>query len=121
MEHHYRHIKVDRRGDVFCVRLTRHMLDEMAIHEMFNELRSLVTEEGCRRLALSLGPDRVECLYSVFLAKLITLQRVLRENGGELALCHVQPPVHEIFEACSLDKLFSFRSDFDDAGAQWAK
>ncbi len=108
----YHYIEVERRGDVFCTRLRRSQLDEPMIHELAAELRQLVTEESCRKLALSLGPEAPQCLYSVFLAKLITLQRLLRERGGELVLCHVSPPVRNIFATCCLDQLFHFEPDF---------
>jgi hypothetical protein len=117
----YHYIEVERRGDVVCTRLRRSQLDEPMIHELAGELRRLVTEESCRKLALSLGPEAPQCLYSVFLAKLITLQRMLRERGGELVLCYVSPPVHSIFATCCLDQLFHFEPDFDAAVAYWAK
>lgn len=115
----YRYVDVDRRGEVWCVRLRQSRLDEPSVYEATGELRHLVTEDGCRKMALSLGPESPECLYSVFLARLITLQRVLNENRGELVLCHVQAPVHDIFAACSLDHLFRFLADFDAAIAYW--
>ncbi len=111
----YRHIEVEQRGEVYCVRLRHTRLDEPAVYELAGELRGLVTEEGCRKMALSLGPQAPECLYSVFLAKLISLQRVLGEHRGELVLCHVQPVVHDIFAACCLEQLFHFVPDFEAA------
>src|SRR5215472_13624107 len=119
MSRPYRFIEVERRGDVFCVRLRQTRLDEMMIHELAGELRSLVLDDACRRMALSLGPGSPECLYSVFLAKLISLQRVLREHEGELVLCQVQPEVRHIVEACCLERLFQFLPDFDAAAAHW--
>jgi hypothetical protein len=117
----YHYIEVERRADVFCTRLRQKHLDESMIHELAGELRQVVTHESCRKMALSLGPDAPECLYSVFLAKLISLQRVLREHEGELVLCHVSPPVRNIFATCCLDQLFHFEPDFDAAVAYWAK
>lgn len=117
----YRHIQFERRGDVFCVRLGQPRLDEPMVYELSAELRYLVTHEGCRKMALSLGPESPECLYSVFLSKLITLQRILREHGGELVICHVQPVVRDIFATCCLDQLFSFLPDFDAAVAYWGR
>lgn len=115
----HRLIHVEQRGDVFCVNLLQTRLDEPMIHELSDELRELVARGGCRRMALSLGPESPECLYSVFLAKLITLQRVLREHDGELVLCHVRPAVRDIFEACCLDRMFTFLPDFEAALAHW--
>lgn len=115
----YRFINVERRGDVFCVHLLHTRLEEPMIHEMFTEIRSLVTADGCRKLALSLGPEPPDCLYSVFLAKLISLQRLLRDNQGELIVCDAKPIVRDIFAACCLDRLFHFLPDPDAAAAHW--
>jgi anti-anti-sigma regulatory factor len=43
----------------------------------------------------------------------------LRERGGELVLCQVQPVVRDIFVACGLEHLFPFLPDFDAAIARW--
>jgi hypothetical protein len=119
MSRPYRYLEVERRADVFCVRLRQSRLDEAMIHELAGELRSLVEEQSCRRMALSLGPDSPECLYSVFLAKLISLNRVLREHDGELLLCEVAPVVRDIFAACCLERLFHFVPDFGAAVKHW--
>jgi hypothetical protein len=119
MSRPYRFIAVERRGDVFCVRLRQTQLDEAMIQELAEELRDLIVANACRKLAVSLGPESPECLYSVFLAKLICLQRVLREREGELVLCDVQPDVYGIFTACCLEQLFRFVPDFNAAVAHW--
>ena len=103
----YRFIEVEQRDGNFHARLRQRQMQEQQIHELFAELQSLVRDEGCRCLVLSLE-NNPEFLYSVFLAKLITLQRVLTEHGGELRLCHVSPQVHAIFEACKLERQFTF-------------
>jgi anti-anti-sigma factor len=116
----YRHITVERRQDVFCVRLRHYQMDEPSVYELANELTALTTDEGCRKLALGLGPPSPECMYSVFLAKLVTAQRVLREHGGELVLCGANSQVYSIFEACHLADEFTFLPDFDAAVAHWS-
>lgn len=121
MNRPYQYLDIEHRGDVFCVRLSRTQLDEMMVYELAGELRRLVAEDGCRKLALSLGPQALECLYSIFLAKLITLQRDLHKRQGELVLCYAPPAVHSIFAACGLDTLFQFLPDFDAAVAYWTK
>ena len=112
--------EVERRGDVFCTRLRRRHLAENEIPELADELLHLVRNEGCRKLALSLGPVPPDCLYSVFLAKLVMVQRVHNENGGEMVLCDVTPPVKSTFDATQLDRRFTFVPDFDAAVARWS-
>ncbi len=76
---------------------------------------------GCRKLALSLGPEPPDCLYSVFLAKLISIRNALRKLDGELALCEVAPIAYSVFEACLLHREFVFVPNFDAAVAYFAK
>jgi hypothetical protein len=116
----YRLITVERQGDVFCVRLRRPRLEEPEIYQFADEVLDLCTSQGCRRLALSLGPGRPDCMYSVFLSKLVTVQRRLHELGGEMVLCEVAPVVQTIFEAAKLDTQFLFVPDFAAALARWA-
>jgi anti-anti-sigma factor len=115
MTRQYRYIVVDRRGDVFCVRLSKRQFDESEIYSLSEELLSLISEEGCRKMALSLGPGEPQCLYSVFLAKLITLKRCLLERGGALMLCEVSPAVLDVFAACQLRDYFDFAPDLESA------
>src|SRR5436309_544562 len=95
----FRHIEVERRGDVFCVRLRRTELQEIDILEFADEVISLIIDQGCRKLVLHLGPGAIDCLYSVFLAKLVKIRRRLIECGGWLVLSGASPEVMSVFEA----------------------
>ena len=114
----YPHLLIERRADVYCIRLRSHRIEETDIHDMMHELVEVAGSGPCRGLALSLGPRSPECLYSVFLAKLYWVQRLLAEQGIPLVLCDVDPAVHTIFEAVKLDERFRFAADFDAAVAE---
>jgi hypothetical protein len=107
----YRHIMVDRQGDISIVRLHRQRVEEKDIEELAAELLSLVDEDGCRKMVLRLGPEPPQCLYSVFLAKLIALRRHLAEHDGALKISDAAPVVIEVFEACQLADYFDFYPD----------
>jgi len=111
-----RHITVDHLGDVTYVGLKKHHLGESEVLELADEVVGLI-HGGCRKMAFSLGPGALECLFSVFLAKLVMFQRVLRERGGALVLCDVTPEVLGVFKACRLDELFQFAPDRCGAAA----
>jgi hypothetical protein len=119
MPHSYHHILVERHGGVAVVRLARSRLDEHEIYELSLELIHLAREGGCPRVALCLGPQTPECLYSVFLAKLISLQRRLEALGGGLKLCQCTDQVIEILDACVLLDRFDLVADPAAALAQW--
>jgi len=111
MESAYRHLDVEHLGDIYCIRLRRYRLDEPALHELGEEFKALVERDGCRKLILSLGPEHPECLFSLFLAKLVSLQRRMRERGGTLLIADAKPFTMGIFDACRLTSLFDFAPD----------
>jgi hypothetical protein len=111
MERPYQYIEVERHDDVFCVRLRVRRLLENELLEMADELVSLIIDGGCRKLALALGPTAPECMYSVFLAKLIMVRRRLKECGGALRIYGASPDVIGLFEACHLKEFFEFLPD----------
>ena len=99
MTRQYRHIVVERKIDVFCIHLRQRKLDESEIYALADELLHLISAEGCRKMVISLGPDEPQCLYSVFLAKLISVRRHLMEKGGALKLCEAGSAVTDVFAA----------------------
>ena|SRR5207302_4142788 len=111
MERPFRHLDVERQGEVYCVRLRQSRLDETALYEVWDEIYSLIDRDGCRKMVLSLGPEEPQCLYSVFLAKLVSLQRRLQVKGGVLKIADASPDTVGIFEACRLKELFDFAPD----------
>lgn len=118
MERPFRHLDVEQRGEVFCARVRNNrLLADVEVHQLAAELLELVKDRGCRKLALSLGPEPLQCLYSVFLAKLVTLRRVLEENGGAMKLCEVHPETFGVFKACRLHEHFDFVPDLSTAVA----
>jgi anti-anti-sigma factor len=116
----YRHITVERQGDVCCVRFSTPQMGETDILEMADELSRLIREEGCRKMVLCLGPGELDCLYSVFLAKLVMVQRLLQEQGGRLVLSESSALTQEIFRACHLDQHFRFVPTLEAAVAELA-
>ncbi|MSR31210.1 MAG: anti-sigma factor antagonist [Gemmataceae bacterium] len=113
-------ISYEKTGDVLCIRFKNLRPSELEIQDCFQEIKKVIQDEKTFKVALSLGPN-MECMYSVFLGKLISLQKLLSEGGGKLFLCHVEPMVRSIFTACRLEDRFNFCEDFPAAGAEFAK
>jgi hypothetical protein len=115
----FRHITATRQHDVTCVRLKHARLEEGEIAQLADEVISLCRDPGCK-LALSLGPQTPYCLYSVFLAKLITIRNAVVKAGGRMVLCDVGPNTYSAFEATRLHQEFTFVPDFAAAVAHFA-
>lgn len=119
MSRQFRQIEVEQQGDVFCARLRNHRLSEEDIYAFSEDVLELINEDGCRKLVLDLGPRDPVCLFSIFLAKLVSIKRRLEKNGGGLKLAHVSPETHHIFEVCNLHNLFDFCPDEAAAVAEF--
>src|SRR5687768_8786731 len=102
MDRPYRYVEVERHDGAASVRLRQTSFDDAELEELGAEIGRLVDEEGCRRLILVLGPAHPQCLYSVFLAKLVNLQKRLENDNGQLALAQLSPATVAVFEAAGL-------------------
>jgi hypothetical protein len=96
-------------------------LEETEIQQFGEEMIALCADEGCRKIALSLGPEALDCLYSVFLAKLIAIRNALARREGQFVLCEVGPIAFSVFEACLLHREFVFVDDFPAAVKYFAR
>src|SRR5437660_1689120 len=117
MERPFKQIEFERRGEVYCVRLVHAQLDESGLEELGAEVARIIDEEGCRKMVLALGPEDPLCLYSVFLAKQVSLQRRLAGAGGGLALAGLSDNTESIFHVAGLHNFFFFYPDSEKAVA----
>jgi anti-anti-sigma regulatory factor len=111
----YALIDWSRRDDTLIVGFRYPRMDEGQITGIMSELLDVAKDSGCRKYVLRFGPRPVECLYSVFLAKLITLQRMLAADGLGLVLCEMHPSVRTVFQACKLENYFLITGTLEEA------
>src|SRR5437764_4731079 len=102
MQRPYQFIKWDLTGDVFCVRFQKARIPDHQLDDLGAELARLLDEENCRKMVLNLGPDEPDCLISVFLAKLINLQRRLEGMNGALTLAQASDYTRNIFRIAGI-------------------
>ncbi len=114
----YRQIDVEKKGDAYCARLRNPRMDEDDVYEFSEDILRLINEEGCRKLVLDFGPKDLHCLYSIFLAKMVSLKRRLHKVGGAMRLARVGRETHHVFEVCNLHTLFDFCPDTETALAE---
>jgi hypothetical protein len=115
MERPFRYILAEKAPPMVAVRLRQTMFSDLELEELGAEIARLVDEEGCRKIILELGPHEPQCLFSVFLAKLVNLQKRLETDGGTLALARLNPTALGFFEAAGLEKFFKFYPDVESA------
>ncbi len=54
-------------------------------------------------------------MNSLGIGKCISGMTTLRNNGGDLRLASMTPPVHSLMEKCSMNKIFQFHESVDGA------
>jgi hypothetical protein len=117
----YRHLRLEKVDDIDCVHLSERRLNETEVQEFTEDLISLIVDDGCRKLVLSLGPGAPQCLYSVFLARLFTVRRRMQEVHGRFIISDANDDVREVFKAVHLEEFFEFAPDVATAIAALKK
>ena len=104
----YRHLAVQREGEVIVVQFDEHrILDERTVKEITEELFDVANREGGCDLVLSFS--KVFSLSSVMLAKLVMLQKKMEQERRQLTLCHVSAEIREVLAATKLDHFVHIR------------
>jgi anti-sigma B factor antagonist len=107
-------LRVASAGGATVVELTdRRILDEVSINEIGEQLSGLVAASASPRFVLDFSG--VAHLSSTALGMLITLHKRIREKGGELRLCGIQPAIMEVFVITRLNEIFSISQTREQA------
>ncbi len=104
-------VEEDPSGVVIASFQVNRVVDEEVVRKLSDELAA-IAQMG-RKVVLNFG--KVEYLSSSVLGKLITFQKRLRTNGGELRLCCIRPQIYEIFEITRLNTLFDIYPTEEEA------
>jgi anti-sigma B factor antagonist len=107
-------LRVAAIGGATVVELTdRRILDEVSISEIGEQLFSMVVRAAAPKFVLDFSG--VAHMSSSALGMLITLHKRVREKGGELRLCGIQPAIMEVFVITRLNEIFSIASTKEQA------
>ncbi len=105
------HVVNDNGASVIHLRGTD--ASEEAAEAVGRQLYALAEVAPSRRFILNLGD--VRCLGSATFGKLIGFHRQVRQRGGEVAVCSLNPDVAAQFERMCLGRLFPIYSTEEEA------
>ncbi len=91
----------------------RKILDEVSIMQIGDQLNALVVEAEKPKLIVDFAS--VAHMSSSALGVLITLHKRIREKGGELRLCNVEPGIYEVFVITRLNEIFTMCDSREEA------
>ena len=98
--------------------IDRNILDEANIHQIGEEITSLVDSAPAPKLLISFA--NVDHLSSAALGTLITINNKVKNRKGQLRLANIDPQIAEVFKITKLDKLFQIHETTDSAMASFA-
>ena len=91
----------------------RKILDELCIHEIQEELSTLVESHPGAKLLLCF--KNVEHLSSAALGKLVVLRKKVEGAKGKLALSNIDDSIFEAFKITGFDRIFKIFPDEQEA------
>src|SRR4051794_16171184 len=91
-------------------------LDPQPVQELRSRMEAHLQAQGRPDLVIDL--NGVGFAGSAALGGFLTLNRLVRQRGGRMIFCNVDPTVFEVFRISKLDPLFLFASDLPTALAQ---
>ncbi|MCC6681431.1 MAG: STAS domain-containing protein [Phycisphaeraceae bacterium] len=91
----------------------RNILEEAAIQQIGDEVAAIIERSTAPKLLLNF--QNVEHLSSAALGTLITINNKVKQRGGQLRLCSIDPQIYEVFVITKLNKLFQILETPEDA------
>jgi anti-sigma B factor antagonist len=114
MEQPSSHLRIKRTDDVSIVEFAdRKILEELSIQEIGEELHQVVEAEPGIKLLLDFR--NVDHLSSAALGMLITLNKRVKEQSGDLKLSDINRQIFEVFKITRLNRVFNIHETAEQA------
>jgi len=118
MEQPSPHLRIRRAEDVSVVEFAdRKILEELSIQEIGEELHRVVEAEQGIKLLLDF--KNVDHLSSAALGMLITLNKKIKEQSGNLKLSDINRQIFEVFKITRLNRVFDIHDTSEQALSQF--
>jgi anti-sigma B factor antagonist len=118
MEQPSSHLRIKRSTGVSVIEFAdRKILEELSIQEIGEELHQVVESEPGIKLLLNF--KNVDHLSSAALGMLITLNKKVKEQSGELKLSDINRQIFEVFKITRLNRVFDIHDTADQALTQF--
>jgi anti-anti-sigma factor len=93
-------------GEIQILELALPMtLDNVELDRLADGLLGAVTTERPARWIIDL--TQVRYMGSAMLGLIINVRQQVKTSGGQLVLCGLSDPLHRIFQACCMERLFT--------------
>ncbi|MBE0536391.1 MAG: STAS domain-containing protein [Phycisphaerae bacterium] len=107
-------LQITASGDVAVVSFGTAAIDAFSgIDEMIERLRAYIGTEKPKKMVVDFAGVRF--FTSQMLGVLVDVWRRLRDYGGRLLICGINPQLNRVFRITNLDRIFEFYPDRDAA------
>lgn len=118
MEQPSSHLRIRRSNEVSVIEFAdRKILEELSIQEIGDELHQVVEAEPGIKLLLNF--KNVDHLSSAALGMLITLNKKVKEQSGDLKLSDINRQIFEVFKITRLNRVFDIHDTAEQALTQF--
>ncbi|GGA22682.1 anti-sigma F factor antagonist [Paenibacillus physcomitrellae] len=105
-------VELETRRDTLIVRLSGE-LDHHAADGVRLQLDEEIARGRCRHLVLSL--ESLQFMDSSGLGVILGRYKLIKQKGGQMAVCHVNTPVYRLFEMSGLFKIMPIYATEEEA------
>jgi anti-sigma B factor antagonist len=88
-------------------------LDSGEFDRLNQALLEVFTQKPSGRWVMDLAG--LAYMGSSVLGLMVNVRQRIKDGGGKLALCNMSDRLHRVFQTCSLERLFTIKSDRDEA------
>jgi anti-sigma B factor antagonist len=107
-------LQITTSGDIAVVSFGAPTIDALSgIDDMTNRLRAYIGTEKPNKMVVDFTDVRF--FTSQMLGVLVDVWRRLRDYGGRLLICGINPQLNRVFRITNLDRIFEFYPDRDAA------
>lgn len=106
-------LNIREQGDItILMSPDRKILDNQQIQDMAQEIFDLIEKENRKRILFNFRG--VDFMSSLFLQKLIVIDKKLKRSNGRIVFCEMKPEIYEVFVITRLSQLFYISDNEED-------
>lgn len=106
-------VEVSMRDEITVVSLDAATISTSGIDPIAQTLRELIDQRRPQNVIIDFS--RVRFLSSMMLGLLVDIWRRMKEYGGRVRICGIDPQLTRVFRITHLDRIFNFSSNLDSA------
>lgn len=106
-------VEVSVQGEVTIISLDAAAISTLEADSIAGSLREVIDQQHPQKVVIDFS--RVRFLSSMMLGLLVDIWRRMKEYGGRIRICSIDPQLTRVFRITHLDRIFEFSEDLESA------